>query len=236
MTSLFLPPLLYLFISHLIFGIYLFCLPAANKYRIYATSSIFLCSVLSVKATQIPNIPDSAELIAFYAGGFALCVIYLILIKRVTPSVTSRGYVRFLEVVGLLFSHRIGVANLPKFRNSDPSYTPSRSIFLTWRTFTLCLAASLFWVNREIQLDLIISDFSPEKEMLLRRWSDVGIRELVIKLVIVVMGIMETQTAFIAVHSLSSLVAVGLFDAELKDWPPLFGSPFEAYTVRRYWR
>jgi len=36
-------------------------------------------------------------------------------------------------------------------------------------------------------------------------------------------------------HCIFSIVSVGLRFSKPHEWPPMFGSPLEAYTVRRYW-
>jgi len=39
----------------------------------------------------------------------------------------------------------------------------------------------------------------------------------------------------IALHSVCAVVTVGLFNASPASWPPLYSSPLEAYTLRRFY-
>lgn len=39
----------------------------------------------------------------------------------------------------------------------------------------------------------------------------------------------------VSLHSIISIISVGLGETEPREWPPLFGNLSDAYTVRRFW-
>ena len=48
-------------------------------------------------------------------------------------------------------------------------------------------------------------------------------------------GLKSLYLSWSACHCIVSAVAVGFFGADPLQWPPLFGSPYSAYTLRRFW-
>ena len=47
--------------------------------------------------------------------------------------------------------------------------------------------------------------------------------------------IVDSYAFMTLTHSAMSVVAVSLRISDPQDWPPIFASPLEAYTIRRYW-
>jgi hypothetical protein len=47
--------------------------------------------------------------------------------------------------------------------------------------------------------------------------------------------IIDAYMAMVVIHSVVSAISVGLNISKPHDWPPIFASPLEAYTLRRYW-
>lgn len=81
-------------------------------------------------------------------------------------------------------------------------------------------------------------DFSPSQESLIRRAlrGHVTIRDLLVRTIITVVWFLDTATQLEIAHCILSLVFVALFRLDnIREWPPLFGSPSEAYTIRRFW-
>jgi hypothetical protein len=48
-------------------------------------------------------------------------------------------------------------------------------------------------------------------------------------------SVMEVYFGMTAIYSVVSILSVGLKMSKPHDWPPVFTSPLEAYTLRRYW-
>ncbi|KAI1465989.1 membrane bound O-acyl transferase family-domain-containing protein [Daldinia caldariorum] len=87
-----------------------------------------------------------------------------------------------------------------------------------------------------------ILDFTPDQEPILRRLLErdeddpVSRHQLLLRAFICVSWIWTNVLVLESYHALLSLlfVVVLRFDGPA-DWPPLFGSPAEAWTVRRFW-
>lgn len=47
--------------------------------------------------------------------------------------------------------------------------------------------------------------------------------------------IVDTYAMMTMIHCGLSAIAVACYISDAQDWPPLFASPLEAYTLRRYW-
>lgn len=82
------------------------------------------------------------------------------------------------------------------------------------------------------------SDFSAEKATILRRlWGgSVSLHELAVRFLVSVSWIGLSISRLTLFHTLLSIIFVaGLGFDTLEDWPPLFGSVLESYTIQRFW-
>ncbi|KAG9252670.1 membrane bound O-acyl transferase family-domain-containing protein [Emericellopsis atlantica] len=83
-----------------------------------------------------------------------------------------------------------------------------------------------------------IHDFSPAKEWVVRRllFGDVSARDIFIRTYVALSWIIETYSQLTLCHIALGFVFVVIlqFD-EPEEWPPLFRSPLEAFTLRRFW-
>lgn len=79
-----------------------------------------------------------------------------------------------------------------------------------------------------------ISDFAPERESVL--FHRLSLHEMQVRAIISVQWIWRAYFFLEFYHSLLAVVFVGIlrFDSP-GEWPALFGSPLEAYTIRRFW-
>lgn len=90
----------------------------------------------------------------------------------------------------------------------------------------------LLLLNAELQ------SFAPEKEEIILRLLDgkVTSHELMIRTFVSLHWICETYADLTLVHLGLGIVFVCGFEVdEPEEWPPLFGSPLEAFTLRRFW-
>ena len=109
------------------------------------------------------------------------------------------------------------VKTLPHFSSKNPSYTPSRTQFLIFRTIRLIL----FYLLTDFLMSLPRPDsYQPQgatlAAMVFGLWF----------LMYLVQSI---------VYDLYSLIAVGLHLSGVEAWPPRYGSLYEVYSVRRFW-
>ena len=129
------------------------------------------------------------------------------------------------------------VRNVPRFSAQDPDFVPSKKEFLRRKAITvlICyLVLDLFSLGADPESNAI--NLSPQLVPLFTRLGDVTGQQLIMRLFVTLgwgAGIYTFQTG---VQSLFALIGVGLGLNEVKSWRPMFGSPWDAYTLRRFWR
>ena len=129
------------------------------------------------------------------------------------------------------------VRNVPLFSSQDPTYEPTRAVFLRHHSIML--------VSCYLMLDLLSLGADPEKNEMFfapamipffKRLGQVSGEELAMRIFGTLgsgLGVLCSQQG---VYSTLALIAVGLGLSEPRYWRPLFGSVSDAYTLRRFWR
>jgi hypothetical protein len=84
-----------------------------------------------------------------------------------------------------------------------------------------------------------LSDFGPHKERFFRRLildeNTPTVREAVIRTWLVFHFLWTAWAMFTFIHCLLSALFVSLRFDEPSEWPPLYGSIFDAWTIQRFW-
>ena len=129
------------------------------------------------------------------------------------------------------------VKNVPRFSNADPNYVPSRAAFLR-RAARIALLSYL-------GLDLLGSMSDPEignrflvpsKIPVFRRLGEVTLEEIVIRsfsTLAMGTGLVCSQGG---IYNIFAFVSVLTGMSEPSEWPPFYGSPSDAYSLRRLWK
>lgn len=77
--------------------------------------------------------------------------------------------------------------------------------------------------------------FPVAKQAIFVRLSEVTLEEVITKSIITFWHFLMAFSYLTALNSLFSVVTVGLGALPVQAWPPLFGSPKDAYTIRQFW-
>jgi hypothetical protein len=83
-----------------------------------------------------------------------------------------------------------------------------------------------------------MGDFRPSKEWIVPRLlgGQLTSHDLAIRAHVSLSWIFDTYAQLTLLHALLSIVFVGILQTdEPEEWPSLFSSPLEAFTVRRFW-
>lgn len=128
------------------------------------------------------------------------------------------------------------VKGVPRFSSSNPTYIPSRSMFL-FRTAST-IAASYFVLKllsthlgtRDVDIFLL----HPSRIPTLGRLQHVTSREIIVRTHAVIRHWTCTYTVITFLNSIIDFIGVASF-CPVKDFPPSFGSITEAYTIRQFW-
>ena len=124
------------------------------------------------------------------------------------------------------------------------STTPSKEASKNRRMFLLKQLASIaiiYGINMLYEhalqtfYPLEFSDFSPTRQSYLRRLGTISARENAIRTILVLNFVWSSWGLLTCYHKAWSIFFVGVGLDEPEDWPALWGSPFEMYSVRRFW-
>lgn len=120
--------------------------------------------------------------------------------------------------------------NTPHFDNNDPDYVPSRKAFF--------LRQMMIIVRCYLVVDFINAvghNRTWKNVEIFSRIHDVSKEELMWRFIRVVGFWLTVQSLWTTIFTLISMIAVALRFSEPRFWRPLFASPSEAYTIRRFW-
>ena len=92
-----------------------------------------------------------------------------------------------------------------------------------------------YTVTYSMLLQLTYADFHPSKQSYLRRIRIITVRETTIRSWLVFNFVWSSWAIFAATHDLLAFAFVAVGIDEPEDWPRLYGSIFEAYSIRRFW-
>ncbi|KAI2608128.1 uncharacterized protein GGS25DRAFT_531341 [Hypoxylon fragiforme] len=132
----------------------------------------------------------------------------------------------------------------PKARPSSSSsredeYRARARFGITKFVHLLVLVGAHYAINTFItttvrNIHLRAADFAPEKQALLP--ASLSPRDLYLRTIISSHWIWSTYSLLTAAHNVLSILSVTLFGwSQPAEWPPLFGSPGAAYSLRRFW-
>ncbi|OGM40168.1 hypothetical protein ABOM_011676 [Aspergillus bombycis] len=128
------------------------------------------------------------------------------------------------------------VRHVPRFSNSDPNYVPSRTQFIRSTALAVLLCYLILdAMDAGADPAMVREYFSEQNIPLFRRFHDVSGDELLMRAsggIGVMICLMCSQGGF---YNLFALIGNVLGLSAPKDWPPFYGSPLEAYSLRRFW-
>ena len=111
-------------------------------------------------------------------------------------------------------------------------------IFLLTRlasAVTILLLNHAYTVAYSLLLHLSYADFHDSKQRYIRRIRIITARETVIRSWLVFHLVWSSWAMFTATHDMLAFAHVAIGIDEPRDWPRLYGSVFEAYSIRRFW-
>jgi hypothetical protein len=238
-------PLVQLFICYAVTAVSIAFVPPIPTIRLGAFGGVLACAMYGL--LYIDRSREYSIWVEFCAEctcGVVLYANYFLLLMKVTP---PQGYSRLKRLswaIDLLSNPRgIGttwqIKNLPPFCRKNPTYVPSRRSFIIQRivgcVFFYAITKTFGIVNEKIYIaNLQDGDYSEYKESILRRITDVSMRELFIRAWLPLDTLCTIWWQHQYLHCLVSAIAVILGD-EPRRWPPLYGSIKDVYSLRQFW-
>jgi hypothetical protein len=213
---------------------------AFSRQTSYLRGMVFLVTTILVwrclEALQTPS--DSTTLFRIYMCGYLLHASDFFLLRRLHAPVELSPSSRLLFASKLLFSPRIHIS-----KKSDSSTescpdtcTPSRGRFVAMQTVKIMFATATYNLLRQyFRLNTVVTDFAPPRHHLFRRLSQVTPREAVIRLHLTTEDLAQGYLLLTIAHTAASIFGCVILWQSPGEWPPLFGSLGDAYTVRRFY-
>ena len=140
----------------------------------------------------------------------------------------------------LIFNYRgVGtpreVKNLPQFSTKDPEYLPTRSRFLLGRILAV--------ITSYLIIDCFNSLPPPDLQLFLEHKSyqlggltAMSLEDALTRVVTTIVFWISLRQTIALLYNTFSIIFVGLGFSDVEEWPPYFGSVFEAFSIRRFWR
>jgi hypothetical protein len=128
------------------------------------------------------------------------------------------------------------VKNCRHFSATDKSYVPSRSKFILGALGSFVACYLFIDINdANAQSDQDTSFFTPDKVPFFSRLGEIKPEELVVRFIIPLIIWATSYSMIQMTYDLMSIVAVSLRITNVESWRPIFGSIWDAYTVRKFW-
>ena len=140
------------------------------------------------------------------------------------------------------FSHRccgtpFEIKHVPPFSSTSPDWVPSRAEFL--RSTLIKLIA--IYLARDVAAAVIDPSFNPvhyasNKIPFFARLDEISLQEVIERIIRQTLILTQLSALLYSAVASHAFLSVLLGLSEPSWWRPLFGSPSEAYTVRRFWK
>ncbi|GFF58371.1 hypothetical protein IFM46972_11086 [Aspergillus udagawae] len=128
---------------------------------------------------------------------------------------------------------------VPAFDRHEPGYVPDKWDYL--RRCALKVCGSLLVLHfctidaGDAQLAGMISEISDSKEVLLPTWEEWTARRAIAQMLFTISFGFVTRAAILGMYNLLAMFFIALGAYEPVDWPPIFGSLSDMYSLTRVW-
>jgi hypothetical protein len=230
-------------IGSFFFTAFLFFIAVQRDGHLRVALAIFHILAVFSLAIDFQLLPLSPSLPFFvpFLIGLTVHTTSILFLEKKTSQLRSLSLLHRLKKMILLWSDFRGIYRnhahgTTKCVNNNTSSRLTLGIKKTIRALALWyldhrITSFLFdqWLG---SLNVTLDDFSPAMQGL----SSLAYRDLVIRGVISTHWIWSTYLHLTAAHDLCTVLFVSVLGwSEKSDWPPLYGSVTEAYSLRRFW-
>ena len=129
------------------------------------------------------------------------------------------------------------VKGVPHFSKKDPSYVPSRGVFLANRGLSAVFAYLVIDIMMANPPDISQKavTFSRAKVSFFTRLNEITAEEFKTRVMVSAGQYVGIYLMLTLMHSTISFLAVLSGASNPKEWPPLFGSITEMWSLRQFW-
>lgn len=128
------------------------------------------------------------------------------------------------------------VKNIPPFRKKDPQYVPGkveflRGMIIKWSLYALILDLGGLFNNGS---DNTVT-FSKKRVPFFSRLASVSSEELCTRIISIIAYWSIQYLVLEVVYATLAIGAVALDVTTVNEWPPMFGSGRDSYSLRQFW-
>jgi hypothetical protein len=230
-------------VTYTLLGLFVLLVPPKSRHRLRAVA------IMGIFTFWTFHKVDPSQVSTFHVNNFCsqigifLYSNFFLYLNPQSPLATTTFLEKLVWVLSLVSNPRgIGtswkIKRIPPFTRRDPKSIPSRRTFIITRSLNcisfLVLFRAFSYMDGYYWSFVIHDGYTPELESILRRLHQVAMSEFLNRLYLPLQFILLAYTSLSAYHCLLSVVVV-LCGDEPSNWPPAFGSPADAYTLRRCW-
>ena len=203
--------------------------------------------------TDVTSWAETSSLLGFFVLLWISHIVKLLLLNKRTPPTTwEMAYKTLFDFRGISAKrHNLRVSSenpdigVNAVGEKQESRRPTSSFkdsgcrtFLLKRltsAVTIVVLNHAYTVTYPLFLHLSYADFHPSKQIYIRRIRLGTARETALRSWLVFHFVWSSWSIFTATHDLLAFAHVAIGIDEPEDWPRLYGSVFEAYTMRGFW-
>ena len=216
--------------------------------------SVSLAVLAFRRVTDITTWAEMSSLLGFFTLLWIFHVFKMLALDKVIPSLDWRMTYKALFDFRRISTEKQGVEyfrDIPDINmiasserkgnqrmTSASKRSQHRSIFLLKRLVSavmILLLNQLYTITYSLLLHLSYADFHPQKQAYFRRIASITARETAIRCWLVIHFVWSSWSTFTATHDILAIAHVLLGIDEPEEWPRLYGSVVEAYSMRRFW-
>ncbi|RHZ43225.1 wax synthase family protein [Aspergillus thermomutatus] len=128
---------------------------------------------------------------------------------------------------------------VPEFDRHEPGFVPTKWDFLRRCAVKVCgslLVLHFCTIDAgDAHLAGVVSEISETKKVLLPTWEEWTARRVLIQMLFTISFGFVTRAAILGMYNLLAMLFVALGAYEPVDWPPIFGSLGDMYSLTRVW-
>ncbi|KAF9890624.1 hypothetical protein FE257_005755 [Aspergillus nanangensis] len=128
------------------------------------------------------------------------------------------------------------VKYIPPFSTRDPHFIPSRRQFLQKAALTIVACyIGIAFIQSYIGAVHAKHYVSVHHVLVFRRLPEIMSEEVLTRVMVCVVTLININLTQRGLYNIIGFMAVFVGISEPREWPPFYGSFFEAYTIRRVW-
>lgn len=202
-----------------------------------STASILIAAIFMESIRRCEKDSYEKSTYADYMFGLAFHTnCYLVLLNLSPPPTLTTAWEKLQWGTNALFSPRMGTK---PYRRDPPDTTKKQ--FLQRRLTVATIIGTLWLYIRDgnhFYPGNVGPDFwAPHKTYMTPQLlaGTLTFRDVWFRAVLCFYSYSGSALTLCFAHTICAVIAVGILDSPLQDWPPLFGSITEAYTLRRWY-